>query len=267
MLIYKGTTTLDGLIDDLALTADPAEAEVLLVGGKKVDLDAHPKLKGLFKTGVGTDNIPFDACKERGVAVGLPSEATRDIIFKETANFACHLTLSMLYREVGDFATWQKEPRGFLGAKRLLVIGTGKIGGRVAEKMRAFMDVDTFDALTNQPEELEPKMRAADAVSLHLPLMPETTGWLDAEKLGWLKDGAVAVNTARGPVVDEDALYNEIKSGRLRAAIDVFWKEPYEGKLRELEGPRLKLTPHVASTCQEFLTGTADDLRAFINTL
>lgn len=267
MQIYQGTSTLNGLIDDLTFTPDQAEAEMLLIGGKKIDLDAYPKLKGIFKTGVGTDNLPFDEAKERGIEIALPSDATRSVIFEETANFACHLVVCMLYTNVGHFPTWQKTSRGFLGNKRLLVIGTGKIGGQVAKKMEAFVDVDTFDALHNQPEELEPKMRAADAISLHLPLLPATTGWLNAEKLSWLKDGAAVINTARGPVIDEDALYDELATERLKAAIDVFWKEPYEGKLLEIEGDHLKLTPHIASTCQEFLTGTADDFRTFIQKL
>lgn len=70
MTIYQATSTFDGLNDDLSLTPAPAEAETLLVGTKKIDLDAHPKLKkGIFKTGVGTDNLPFEAAKERGFTI------------------------------------------------------------------------------------------------------------------------------------------------------------------------------------------------------
>ena len=99
------------------------------------------------------------------------------------------------------------------------------------------------------------------------PAAEPAKGAPNAEKLGWLKDGAALVNTARGAVVDEDALYRELASSRLRAAFDVFWKEPYRGRLLELPTDRFLVTPHVASTCREFVTGTAEDFRAFLRTL
>ena len=72
-------------------------------------------------------------------------------------------------------------------------------------------------------------MKQADVITLHVPLMNSTKSFIDAEKLGWMKDGAAIVNTARGPVVDEDALFEEIQSGRLRAAFDVFGQNPMRG--------------------------------------
>jgi phosphoglycerate dehydrogenase-like enzyme len=113
-----------------------------------------------------------------------------------------------------------------LAARSLLVIGAGRIGQRVIDKMTAFMQVESFDTARDAPAVLEAKVRAADCVSLHIPLTDETRGFLSAERLSWLRDGAVVVNTARGPVIDEDALYAELSANRLRAAIDVFWQEP-----------------------------------------
>ena len=87
---------------------------------------------------------------------------------------------------------------------------------------------------------------------------------MNAEKLSWMKDGAALINTARGPVVEEDALYEEIKKGRIFAAFDVFWQEPYEGILRQFHPDRFVMSPHVASNCSNFLDGLAQDLQNFI---
>ena len=264
MLIYKATSTLEGYLPSLKYTEDKVLAEIMLVGGKKFALDDFPNIRGIFKTGVGTDNLPFAEASERGVEIALPSEVTCDIIFEETAAFTCHLLLLGLYTGAGDWDNWKKLDRKSLHKQRLLVVGTGHIGQRVADKMRAFMEVDTFDTAHDAHESLESKVRGAGCVSLHVPLNGETRGLFNAERLAWLPDGALLVNTARGPVVDEDALFSELSTGRLRAAIDVFWEEPYRGKLTELPADRFIRTPHIASTCKEFIRGTAADFLKFL---
>lgn len=263
MKIYKATNTLDGYLPELEYTADKKNAELILVGGKKFDLDEFPKLRGVFKTGVGTDNLPFEEAKQCGVEIRLPSEGTCDTIYEETAAFACHLILAGLYAEVGDWATWKKQDRQMLANKSLLVLGKGRIGGRVAQKMQVFMRVTTYDAATDAADRLPDLMREADCVSLHIPLLPETRGFMNAVRIGWMKSGALLVNTARGPVVDEDALYGALRDGKIRAAFDVFWQEPYHGKLMEFAPERFRVTPHVASTCREFLEGCAKDFLEF----
>lgn len=264
MLIYKATNTLEGYLPPLEYTEHLAAAEIMLVGGKKFKLDDFPKLKGVFKTGVGTDNLPFAEASAKGIDIELPSEATRDIIFEETAAFTCHLILKGLYAETGEWDTWSKADRQTLHQQKLLVVGMGRIGRRVADKMLTLMEVDTFDTAHNAFESFESKVRAADCVSLHIPLNEETRGLFNAERLAWLSNGALLVNTARGPVVDEDDLYAELSTGRLRAAMDVFWEEPYRGKLTELPVDRFIRTPHIASTCKEFIQGTADDFLKFL---
>jgi phosphoglycerate dehydrogenase-like enzyme len=267
MQIWSNTKTLDGYVSDLAFTQEKNEAEVALVGGKAIDLREFPKLRGIFKTGVGRDNVPEAEAKERGVACGFPTPATSAIIYEETANFACHLVLKCLYADVGDFASWKKLDRPALATREVLVVGAGNIGGRVATKLKSFVNVTTFDALVNAPEELEPLVRRADCITLHIPFSAATRDFFDAIKLAWMKDGAALVNTARGAVVDEKALHAELASGRLRAAFDVFWQEPYAGKLLELSQDRFMVTPHIASTCREFLAATANDFRNFIKQL
>ena len=264
MKVYLATKTLEGYLPPLETTENPAEAEILLVGGKAIRLEEFPRLRCIFKTGVGTDNLPFTEAEARGIEVGLPSEATREIIYEETASFACHLILTALYLGQGDWQAWRKVDRPSLSGQRLLVLGTGRIGHRVAARMKGFLKVDTYDTAVNNPSELEGKMRSCDCVSLHVPLTEETRGLFDAEKLGWLQPGAAIVNTARGAVIEEAALLQELRAGRLRAALDVFSEEPYRGELTEVPSDRLVLTPHIASTCREFLEGTARDFTRFM---
>ncbi len=267
MKVWSNTRTLDGYVEGIAFTDDTTAAEVALIGGKAIRLDDFPRLRGIFKTGVGRDNVPETEAAARGIACGFPSPATCGIIYEETANFACHLILRTLYADAGDFATWSKRDRPALQSRELLVFGAGNIGGRVASEMRALIKVSTFDALTNRPEELEPLIRKADCISLHVPLLPATRGFFNAEKLAWMKDGAALVNTARGPVVEEAALFAELAAARLRAAFDVFWEEPYKGRLAELPRDRFIVSPHVASTCREFIAATAADFHSFIHHL
>jgi phosphoglycerate dehydrogenase-like enzyme len=264
MLIYKVTNTLDGYLPLLDYTNNKAQAEVMVVGGKPIVLSDFPKLRGIFKTGVGTDNLPFDEAAGRGIEIALPSATTCDVIYEETAAYTGHLILTGLYAGSGDWDTWRKVDRPQLAGRRLLVVGTGRIGQRVADKMAAFLQVDTYDTARDAPDCFEAKVRAVDGLTLHVPLTAETRNLFDAERLAWLRDGALLVNTARGPVIDEDALYTEVAAGRLRAAIDVFWQEPYRGRLTELPADRFIRSPHIASTCKEFVQGTANDFLAFM---
>ncbi len=266
-MLYLNTNTLNGFIDDLPLTDAPQEAQVVLLGGKPIDVERFPRVRGLFRAGVGQDNIPWEAAQARNIELGFPSNQTAQIIFTETANFSCQLILRMAYIEIGSLEGWVKLPRQVLSEKTLLVIGTGNIGQLVVERMKPFLTILTYDTLHNTPDELMALLPQADIVTLHIPLNDSTRGFIGIEQLSLLPDGAVIVNTARGPIVNEEALYSEISQGRLRAAFDVFWQEPYSGKLTTFYPDPFYMTPHVASTCQEFLQGTADDLRTFMRRL
>lgn len=263
MRIWKNTKTLDDHLDDRFAVVDAAEAEIAVVGGKPIDLGDFPKLRGIFKCGIGKDNLPFSQASERDVKIRIASPETAEIVFAETANFACHLIMSMAYAEVGQLDAWRKTPRRFLGEQRLLIVGAGHIGSRVAAVMSPLFQVNTYDVTTHQPADLQPMMNQADLVSLHIPLSAATRGFIDADKLSWMPTGAALINTARGPIVDEKALLEEISCGRLRAAFDVFWQEPYHGPLRAFHPQRFRMSPHVASTCTAFLEGLLADLLNF----
>jgi phosphoglycerate dehydrogenase-like enzyme len=267
MQIYKLTNTLDGYLPAMKFTKNKEEAEIILVGGKNIDLAQFPKLVGIFKTGVGTDNLPYEEAKKRFIEIELPSSKTMEIIIEETASFTCYLILRILYISVGDWNEWKKFDRPALFEQKLLVVGNGRIGKRVVKKMSSFMKVDTFDSAENAIDSFQTKVRSSDVIALLVPLTDETHGFFDAAKLAWMKDGAALVNTSRGPVIDESALFQELCSGRLRAAIDVFWTEPYTGILNDLPDDRFIRTPHVASSSKDFVSSTASDFVTFVNNL
>ena len=263
MKIWKNTATLDRYVPSLAETVELSEAELAVIGSKAISLEDMPRLKGIFKCGVGTDNVPFEEAKKRGVEICLPSEETKRFIFEETANFAVYLILRMLYNDIGDLERWRKVSRVFLGNRKVLLIGQGNIGAHVGRKLQGCVEVLTFDVVVNAMSELRDLVSKADVISLHVPLLESTRGFFDQEKLSWMKNGAALVNTARGQIVDEGALFDEIQSGRLRAAFDVYWKEPYDGILKAFHPERFLMSPHVSSNCEDFLSGLAKDFVAF----
>ena len=255
MKIWKNTSTLDGFDDGLKFTELKTDANVVLMGSKPIEINQFPNLKGIFRAGVGHDNVPEKEAKEKGIIVRFPSDETVNIIFDETASFTCSLIFRMLYSNVGMIEPWTKLPRNQMSAKNLLVIGTGKIGSRVAELMHPFMQVSTFDILRNEIFELKLMIKNADCITIHIPKSRDNIAFFDKEKLSWMKDGSSLINAARGAIVDEGALYNEINNGRIKAAFDVYWQEPYIGKLKEYYPDQFYMTPHIASTCAGFLKG------------
>jgi len=264
MKIWKNTSTLDGFDNGLIFTNSANEAEIALLGGKPIDLKKLPNLKGIFRAGIGTDNVPIQEAEEKGILVRLPSKKTINIIFEETASFTCSLIFRMLYNCVGTIEPWIKEPRQQFSRKKLLVIGNGKIGGRVSELMKPFLKIIKFDILENKISQLKLMMSEADCVSVHIPKNDKNISFIDEQKLSWMKNDSVLINTSRGAIVDEEALFKEIKSGRLKAAFDVYWKEPYYGKLMQFHPYSFYMTPHIASTCSDFLSGCRKDLDILI---
>lgn len=265
--IFKATNTLDNYVIPYEFTQNKKEADVVVIGGKPIDVTEFPALKGIFKTGVGTDNLPYEMAAERGIRIQLPSDETKAVIYDETASFTCYLIMKGLYTGTDAFDTWTKHKRNFLHGRRLLVMGTGKIGGRVVNRMRNFMQVDTYDPLQNNLDELTTLIGSADCISLHMPLDYSTKDFFGSERLALMKEGALLVNTSRGPIVNENELFDVLSAGRIRAAFDVFWEEPYRGKLVSLPEDRFIRTPHIASTCEEFLEGLTKDLIIFCKEL
>tara|TARA_B100002003_G_scaffold83335_1_gene77804 strand:- start:397 stop:1230 length:834 start_codon:yes stop_codon:yes gene_type:complete len=267
MKIWKNTSTLDGYDEGLPFTSIKEEADIVLLGSKPIGLEGFSNLKGIFRVGISRDNVPIEEAETMGIIVRFPSQETIDIVYEETACFTCSLIFRMLYSEIGTLDPWWKDIRVQLNDKVLLVIGTGNIGSRVAKKMQDFLKVETYDLLQNTTTELKSLIASADCITLHIPESEENNNFMDGEKLSWMKDGAALINTARGAIVDEEAMLKEIESSRLCAAFDVYWQEPYQGKLKKYHPDRFYMTPHVASTCNRFLEGCRKDLDILIEDL
>ncbi|MCA9304872.1 MAG: D-glycerate dehydrogenase [Phycisphaerales bacterium] len=224
-------------------------------------------LKIVCNFAVGFENIDLGACKSRGIVVCN----TPDAVTEGTANLAWLLVLATARRliEADRYARSERYPGNgqlgmddFLGmdlcGKEILVVGAGRIGYATAMRARAFGMRVLYVARSRHLEfemspmgaervELEEGFRRADVVSVHTPLTEQTRHLINAERLGMMKETAILVNTARGPVVDEDALVGALKNGRLwGAGLDVFEKEPaVHPGLVGLEN--VVLTPHIGS--------------------
>lgn len=247
-----------------AVSGPRHDVEVLIVSGDSVgpdQLDLLPSLRLVANFGVGYDNVDADACRARGVAV----TNTPGVLDAATADLAIALMLAVNRRVVeGDTrvregrwgGSWSESP--FFGhdvsGATLGIIGLGRIGSAVARRARAFDMRVLFHRRTPSGDsgyrELDDLLRESDVVSVHAPLTPDTQGLLSPDRLALLRDGATLVNTARGGIVDEDALVVELVSGRISAGLDVFVHEPHVPEaLRAL--PNVVLTPHIGSATVE----------------
>lgn len=227
-----------------------------VVGVGPAELDLLPDLRLVANYGVGYDNVDIAACRERGIAVSN----TPGVLDAAVADLTLALVLACRRNVVaGDrFVREGRWNRGWarpellgrdLAGSTLGLVGMGRIGSQVARRAEAFgtrvVHHSRSDGLP-----LDELVRTADVVSLHVPLTPETHGLMSRERLALLRDGATLINTARGAIVDEDALVDELLSGRISAGLDVFTSEPRVPE-RLLGLPNVVLTPHVASATVE----------------
>jgi glyoxylate reductase len=237
------------------------------------ELDLLPDLRLVANYGVGYDRVDVAACRERGVAVtntpGVLDAAVADLTLALILACRRHLVASDRFVREGRWQRGWARPellgRDLAGAT-LGVVGFGRIGRQVASRAQAFGMRIVFHRRTGGLP-LDELLRTADVVSLHLPLTPETDGLVSRERLALLQDGATLVNTARGAIVDEHALVEELVSGRISAGLDVFAAEPRVPE-RLLELPNVVLTPHVASatveTRAEMTRVLVDNVLAFV---
>jgi glyoxylate reductase len=250
---------------EIGTVSEPRDdVEVLIVSGDSVGsdlLDLLPSLRLVANFGVGYDNVDADACRARGVAV----TNTPGVLDAATADLAIALMLAVNRRVVeGDArvregrwgASWSESP--FFGhdvsGATLGIVGLGRIGSAVARRAQAFDMRVLFHRRTQSDDadyrKLDDLLRESDVVSVHTPLTSDTQGLLSRKRLALLRDGATLVNTARGGIVDEDALVAELVSGRISAGLDVFVHEPHVPEaLRAL--PNVVLTPHIGSATVE----------------
>ncbi|HEY8409566.1 MAG TPA: D-glycerate dehydrogenase [Gaiellaceae bacterium] len=236
-------------LEDVVFGERP-DAEILVVMNEPVAFDDYPQLRLVANFSVGYDNIDVEECRRRGIAVSN----TPGVLDAATADLAFGLILAARRRIAeGDRAIraggWRLGgPAREVTGATLAVIGMGRIGSAVARRAAGF-DMRVVGVRSREGD-LDDALREADVVSLHVPLSDLTRGLVSRGRLALLRDGATLVNTARGAVVDEEALVEELASGRINAGLDVFVHEPHvPERLRDL--PNVVLTPHIASATVE----------------
>lgn len=247
-----------------------ATADATLLWLERMDraaLAAAPRLRCVARLGVGYDTVDIAACSERGVPV-MVVNGTNDL---SVAEHAMMLMLAAARRAVDADALvkrggwWPAEgPRMVdLAGRTVLVVGYGRIGARVAAYCRAFhMRVMVLDPFFHPARiaadghlcarDLHAALAEADVVTLHCPLSPATHHLMDQAAFAALKPGAILVNTARGPVVSQDALVEALRSGRVMGAgLDVLEVEPAAPGNPLLALPNVIVSPHSAASTEE----------------
>jgi D-3-phosphoglycerate dehydrogenase / 2-oxoglutarate reductase len=227
-------------------------------------IERAERLKVIGRAGVGVDNVDVDAATRRGIVVANAPESTVVSAAEHTIGLLLALSRNIAQAHASlKEGRWERSAHGGieLAGKTLGVLGFGRIGQQVARRalgleMRV-VAVDPFVARerfrelgVERAESAEEVLAAADFLTLHLPLTSETTGYLDAEAFARMRDGVRLINAARGELVDEDALLEALRSGKVAAAaLDVFSAEPYAGPLLELDN--VVVTPHLAASTEE----------------
>ncbi|MFS0779945.1 phosphoglycerate dehydrogenase [Neobacillus sp. 3P2-tot-E-2] len=244
---------------------------------KKV-LEAADQLELIVKYGVGLDNIDLEFAKEKGIKVentpGVNTEAVADYTFGLLLSLARQIHISDMEIRQG---LWKKRTGTEIYQKTIGILGLGAIGKSIARRAYGFnMKILAYDlyqdkSFANQFEvtycELEEIIEQSDVICIHLPLNNETKHLINKNSLAKMKPNTFIINTARGGIIDEKAIYEAIKEKRIAgAAIDVFEEEPLKNSpLAELEN--IILTPHNASASEEatqrMTTQTTDKVLRF----
>ncbi|MBC7130170.1 D-2-hydroxyacid dehydrogenase [Candidatus Bathyarchaeota archaeon] len=251
------------------LKKEVADCQILIVRSRtkvtKEIIDAGKNLKIIARAGAGVDNIDVEYAEKKGIKVICAPEAVAVAVAELTIGLILSLARSIpkADRAMKNEKWIKRELKGWeLYGKTIGIIGFGRIGQRVARLAKAFgMKILVCD-LNSPParllEELRAKvvpleelLRESDIVTLHVPLTAQTYHMIGEKELQQMKDGAYLVNTSRGPVVDEKALYEALKKGKLAgAAIDVYEKEPPDDyTLMKLEN--VVCTPHIGAQTRE----------------
>ena len=265
------------------------DAEIILLNKTPITaatLDACPGIKLICVLATGYNVVDCDAAKSRGIPVcNVPAYGTAAV-----AQFTFALLLELCHGvghhsgavhagrwcDSKDFCFWDT-PQMELAGKTLGIIGFGKIGRAVGNIARAFgMNVLACNRsrcaegeAIGKYVELDTLLAQSDVVTLHCPLTPETQNLINAETIARMKDGAILLNTARGPAIDEQAVADALRSGKLRgAAVDVISREPMEKTNPLLGAPNCIITPHIAwaplESRQRIMDCTENSIRAFL---
>lgn len=251
-VLMEKVKDIDGL---LSLLTDKIDPELM---------DAAPKVKVISNYAVGFDNIDIPAATQRGIPIGntpgVLTETTADLAFTLLMSSARRIVAADKYTREGKWKTWG--PMLFLGQDihhaTLGIVGLGRIGAEMAKRGKGFdMNVIYFDEYRNEQREkelgikyveLDTLLQESDFVSVHVPLMDSTHHLINERAFKMMKKTAILINSSRGPVVDQKALYNALKDGEIaHAGIDVFDPEPISVDDPLLKLDNITVVPHIAS--------------------
>ncbi|MFB0562749.1 MAG: 2-hydroxyacid dehydrogenase [Candidatus Lokiarchaeia archaeon] len=249
----------------ITLLTDQIDAEIIKHGKRLIIIS---------NVAVGYDNIDVETATKKGVYVtntpGVLNDATADLAFTLLLAIARRIPEADTFVRSGQWKGW--EPNLLLGSdlkdKTLGIIGLGRIGSEVAKRAKCFKMKIVYHQPERDPEKekgigvryvsLEELLSTSDFVSLHVPLTSETKGIIGKKELNKMKNTAYLINTSRGPVVDERALYEALTEGSIRgAALDVFDEEPINPDNPLLKLKNVVLTPHIGSATLETRTRMA----------
>jgi D-3-phosphoglycerate dehydrogenase len=243
---------LDG-VDGLVAGLEPLNAKVLA---------SAPKLRAIARVGIGMENVDAKAAGERGIKVSNtpegPTQAVAELTMAAMLALCRRLAPTDAALHRGE---WKKVIGQGLDGSKLLLIGFGRIGRRVSRLAAAFgahtlvydpyLPAEEIPGGVTHAHELHEALALADIVSLHAGGQATLLG---AKEFAAMKDGAIVLNSARGELVDEDALIAALDSGKIAGAwFDAFWKEPYTGRLTKYE--QVLLTPHVGTYTRQCRLG------------
>jgi len=244
------------------------DVDGLIVGNDKIDrkiIESARRLKIVARHGVSVSNVDLKAATENNIIVTYTPAANADAV----ADFTVGLMISVARHIPKAHASTIRgrwDSREFIGTeirgKTLGIVGLGTIGTLVARRVKGFDMRVLYYSRTRkrhlerelgvQYVDLKTLLRESDFVTLHVDLTEETRGMIGAEELNLMKKSAYLINTARGPVVDEEALYKALKEKRIAgAAVDVYSKEPPSADFPLFELDNVVTTPHIAAYTEE----------------
>lgn len=275
------------IADRQTLARRLADADVVVAMRERTPFDRAlfamlPKLRLLVTTGMANASIDLSAAVEHGVTVcgtGGASGSTVELAWGLIIALARHIPRE--HQTMRENGLWQTTLGRGLEGRTLGIVGTGRLGSRMIPVARAFgmpvvawsrslTDARAAEFGATRAADVGALLEASDIVSLHLRLTPETRGLIGAAELARMRPGAFLVNTARGPLVDEAALVEALRTGRLAgAALDVFDEEPLPAQhpLRDL--PNVVTTPHLGYVTEEtyrtYFAEAVEDIAAWLD--
>ncbi len=250
--------------------AQAGDAEVLLLSWKNIVppavMDALPNVRLIIRWGVGYDQIDVAAATARGIAVGnAPKYASEDVAEQAIALLlSCARRVSWFHHRMqrGEWSAANSNKIYRMKGRTLGLIGIGRIGAAVARRAIGLgLNVIAYDKVLSDdavravgatPRSMDQVLAESDYISVHVPLSAATRHLINAECFAKMRQGAIIINTSRGPVIDEAALIDAINSGHLGGAgLDVFEQEPLakDSPLRSME--HVVITPHMAAYSEE----------------